>query len=74
MAKADLEELYARVNVGDTVELVGQRNEETAQLFGDGKKPATATVEQPVLMAQIEPETTVPVDEPVARIAVGGSR
>ena len=36
MAKADLEELYAMVAVGDTVELVGQRNEETAQLFGDG--------------------------------------
>ena len=34
MAKADLEELYELVAVGDTVELVGQRNEETAQLFG----------------------------------------
>ena len=39
MAKADLEDLYALVPVGDTVELVGQRNEETAQLFGDGQKP-----------------------------------
>ena len=36
MAKADLEELYPMVAVGDTVELIGQRNEETAQLFGDG--------------------------------------
>ena len=25
--------------MGDTVELVGQRNEETAQLFGDEQKP-----------------------------------
>ena len=36
MARADLEEFYGLVAVGDTVELVGQRNEETAQLFGDG--------------------------------------
>lgn len=34
MAKADLEELYPLVEVGDTVELIGERNEETAQLFG----------------------------------------
>jgi hypothetical protein len=40
MAKADLEELYPLVAVGDTVELVGERNEETAQLFGDGENPA----------------------------------
>jgi len=65
MAKADLEELYGLVNVGDTVELVGQRNEETAQLFGDSQKPATATVQQPMLTAQIEPVATVPA-EPAA--------
>ena len=35
MAKADLEEFYELVAVGDTVELIGQRNEETAKLFGD---------------------------------------
>ena len=34
MAKADLEELYPMVAEGDTVELIGERNEETAQLFG----------------------------------------
>ena len=48
MARKDLEEMYAMVSVGDTVELVGQRNEETAQLFGE-QKPAT--VEQPVMVA-----------------------
>jgi len=42
MAKADLEELYPLIEVGDTVELVGHRNEETARLFGDGVKPAGA--------------------------------
>ena len=42
MAKADLEELFPLVAVGDTVELIGQRNEETAQLFGDEKDTAPA--------------------------------
>lgn len=40
MAKADLEEFYALVAEGDTVELVGERNEETAQLFGTAPTPA----------------------------------
>jgi lipoprotein-anchoring transpeptidase ErfK/SrfK len=48
MARKDLEEMYAMVTVGDTVELVGQRNEETARLF-DEQKPAA--VEQPVVVA-----------------------
>ena len=61
MAKADLEELYELVAVGDTVELVGQRNEETAQLFGGVEKPAetlamtaqsTAPAQQPVAAAE----------------------
>lgn len=33
--KADIEDLFARVRVGDTVELVNTRNAETAQIFGD---------------------------------------
>ncbi len=74
MAKPDLEELYALVKVGDTVELVGQRNEETAQLFGDGQNPATPVMEQPVLTTQVEQEATAPVDDAAARIAVAGSR
>lgn len=43
MGRADLEELYAQVQVGDTVELIGQPNEETAQLFGGVAQPATTT-------------------------------
>jgi lipoprotein-anchoring transpeptidase ErfK/SrfK len=42
MAKADLEELYPQVAVGDTVELVGHRDDETARLFGDDQKSADA--------------------------------
>jgi lipoprotein-anchoring transpeptidase ErfK/SrfK len=46
MAKADLEELYPQLQVGDTVVLIGQRNEQTARLFGPAIIPAPA---QPVL-------------------------
>jgi lipoprotein-anchoring transpeptidase ErfK/SrfK len=40
MGRADLEKLFAEVEVGDTVELIGTRNEETAQFFGDGSTTA----------------------------------
>jgi hypothetical protein len=50
MAKADLEEFYELVAEGDPVELVGERNEETAQLFGSGENPA-APAAQPVITA-----------------------
>jgi lipoprotein-anchoring transpeptidase ErfK/SrfK len=45
MAKADVEEIFDLVEVGDTVELVGKRNEETAQLFGDQQKPSAVAVQ-----------------------------
>ena len=53
MARKDLEEFYELVSVGDAVELVGERNEETARLFGDGEKPAAPA--EPVLMAMATP-------------------
>src|SRR5580700_4606186 len=34
MRQKDLEELFAAVRSGDTVEIVGERNEETAEIFG----------------------------------------
>ena len=55
MSQADLEEFYELVAVGDTVELVGERNQETAQLFGDGQNPAAAPAAQPVQTAQAAP-------------------
>lgn len=42
MAKKDLEEFYDLVAVGDTVRLIGQRNEETARLFAPAEIPASA--------------------------------
>jgi lipoprotein-anchoring transpeptidase ErfK/SrfK len=55
MAKADLEEFYELVAVGDTVELVGERNEQTAQLFGTEEKPAAPATAEPVLTAMVAP-------------------
>jgi lipoprotein-anchoring transpeptidase ErfK/SrfK len=54
MAKADLEEFYAMVEVGDTVELVGERNEETARMFGDEQKPG-APIALPMVVAAVAP-------------------
>jgi hypothetical protein len=56
MSKADLEEFYDLVAVGDTVELMGERNEETAQLFGDGQNPAAPQTAQPVQTATATPD------------------
>ncbi len=66
MAKADLEEFYELVAVGDTVKLVGQRNEETAKLFGTGQAPAAT---QPVLLAKAEP----PVAPATATVEMAGT-
>jgi hypothetical protein len=57
MAKADLEELYGLVAVGDTVELIGQPNEETEALFAPAP---TAPQPQPAVLAQS------PASEPAA--------
>ncbi len=63
MAKGDLEEFYELVAEGDTVELVGQRNEETAQLFGNGENPATAASAKPTQTAMAAP-VAAPVQAP----------
>ena len=52
MAKADLEEFYTLVSVGDQVEIVGQRNEQTARLFEPAPLPES---KQPVQLAKAEP-------------------
>jgi hypothetical protein len=57
MARVDLEEFYELVAVGDTVELIGERNEETAKLFGDPEKPAAEPVAQPTQLAMNAPAT-----------------
>ena len=62
MAKADLEDLYPQVQVGDTVELIGHRDEETALLFGDGPGNGvpSAPNAQPVLASNAAPSVNAP--------------
>ncbi len=69
MDKADLEAFFELVAVGDTVELVGQRNEETAQLFGAVPNPASPAPEQPVQTAKAAPEAA-PVTPSVESLVV----
>jgi hypothetical protein len=76
MASADLEEFYALVAEGDTVELVGQRNDETAQLFGNGENPAAAASQSAQIQApaqaqnaNLAAETSATVPEVVAMVA-----
>lgn len=74
MAKKDLEELYTLVEVGDTVELVGERNEETAQLFSGDQQLAPATVQQPMLTAQTGvPAGSAPAPAEKTATAASGS-
>ena len=74
MAKKDLEEMYELVNVGDTVELVGQRNEETAQLFGAELKPVVAGSQEPVVVASAAPAATTTTTEATTEgVAVTGN-
>jgi len=71
MAKADLEEFYELVAEGDTVELVGERNEETAQLFGNGQNPA-ATAVQPVQTA-VASAGAAPIAIPIQSLGTDAS-
>ena len=74
MGRKDLEEFYELVNVGDTVKLVGERNEETAQLFGD-QKPVVEGAQEPVLTASATaaPTATATIDAATAGVAVTGN-
>jgi lipoprotein-anchoring transpeptidase ErfK/SrfK len=56
MAKKDLEEMYEMVSVGDKVELIGQRNEQTAALFGG---PVPVINQQPVVLASVAPMPSI---------------
>jgi lipoprotein-anchoring transpeptidase ErfK/SrfK len=54
MAKADLEEFYPMVAVGEQVRLIGHRDEETARLFGPAEMPTPAADAQPMLTARTD--------------------
>ena len=76
MAKADLEEFYELVAVGDMVELVGHRDEQTIALFGDPQNPGTPADQGAMQTAKSErgaPSAGKAVLA-VATAAVAGSR
>ncbi|HMG86655.1 MAG TPA: L,D-transpeptidase [Terracidiphilus sp.] len=74
MAKKDLEEMYEMVSVGDSVELVGERNEETAQLFGGEQKPVVAGEQEPMVIASLGSAATTTTTEATAEgVAVTGN-
>lgn len=67
LGKADIEDLFSRVQVGDPVELVNTRNAETAQIFGDGPiapAPQSAVLTAKIAPAPVSPAPTVPTPTP----------
>ncbi|MGA2369310.1 MAG: L,D-transpeptidase [Candidatus Korobacteraceae bacterium] len=62
MAKHDLEELFSMVKAGDAVEIRGQRDAQTAAVFGSGSDAASPAAES--VVAQNAP---VSVSEPVGQ-------
>ena len=65
MAQPDLENLFAQVRTGDTVEIIGERNPETAALFGAPAIPSAPAAPTQTVLAQAAPAT----DQPAAQIA-----
>ena len=55
MAKVDLEELFEAVRTGDQVEIIGERNAETAELFGDAEQTTASAVVETAAVEQIAP-------------------
>ena len=55
MAKVDLEELFDAVRTGDQVEIIGKRNAETAELFGDAEQTTASAVIETAAVEQIAP-------------------
>ena len=60
LAKADLEELYPQVAVGDTVELVGKRDQETAEIFGGTGSPLPAPAQDATQLARADAPDVTP--------------
>lgn len=68
MAQTDLEQLFAQVRTGDTVEILGERNEQTAALFG---VPETAVTPAAAMVARNTAEPSAPEASVAAAIPAG---
>lgn len=59
MGRRDLDSLFAQVSAGDTVEIVAERDEQTAAIFGEPvAAPRSVAAPAPVLTAMAAPETS----------------
>jgi lipoprotein-anchoring transpeptidase ErfK/SrfK len=69
MARPDLEALFGEVRTGDTVEIVGSRDEETIALFGAPTTPVSPAVPvaAPTALAQAAPQSTQPAPDSSAQ-------
>jgi hypothetical protein len=68
MGKTDLEEFFKMVSVGATVKLIGQRNEETAQLFVNPQNPAAPPIANQVLAVKAPPSHCSKILKPPASL------
>ena len=71
MGKADLEEFYKLVSVGDTVQIIGHRNEETIALFNPTNPAPNAAATPAAVQASVETPATpnpesIPAPAPAA--------
>jgi lipoprotein-anchoring transpeptidase ErfK/SrfK len=57
MARPDLENLYAQVRTGDTVQIIGERDERTIALFGAPEAPLAPAAAPTVLGQNSQPAT-----------------
>lgn len=72
MRKSDLEELFAAVKTGDQVEIVGERDAETAEIFGDahGVQASDGVAETTARAAEPVPASpSAPMQAPVLAAA-----
>lgn len=72
MRQRDLDRLFAQVRVGDTVQIVAERDAQTAAIFGELPSPHTAAAPAPVLTAMAAPEAS-PAAPSSARIELAAT-
>jgi len=64
MSRHDLDRLFAQIRVGDTVEIVATRDEETAAIFGEPSIAPHSAAVAPVLTAMAAPEASPAIPAP----------
>lgn len=72
MSRRDLDRLFAQIRVGDSVEIVAQRNEETAAIFGDPLSAPHSAAPSTVLTAMATPQASPAVQASATAMAQVG--